>query len=36
MATDGHKTNGTIPFHPRMLINGEVGLETYELYLGDW
>lgn len=36
MAADGHKTNGATPFHPRMLINGEVGHETYELYLGDW
>lgn len=28
MAVDGHKTNGATPFHPRMLINGEVGLEN--------
>lgn len=35
MAADGHKTNGAIPFHPRMLINGEVGLEICKPCLRD-
>lgn len=27
MAANGNKTNGSTEFHPRMLINGEVGFE---------
>lgn len=34
MAANGNKTNGATPFHPRMLINGEVSLGTHVVYLG--
>lgn len=36
MAANGHKTNGSAQFHPRMLINGEVGFGDCLSFVWHW